>query len=354
MMSLSIDSRFQKLNTEGQGGFSIADLYFDTNLERNVIIKKIQDPSEVDRLLDEIEALQKGKSKHLVQIYDIIFDKGKPVAIIEEFLPGDDLLNFNYIPSDTQRYLKVLYQLAKGLSDIHACDIVHRDFKPNNVKFDSEQILKIFDFGLAKNDIPASTVGLIGTKGFMAPELFWSPPMIDKPVDCYAFGCTAYLLASKKPPNCALSMPPVARERSESIKNYVNITNHELLSLIDKCLEVDPNNRPTMQEICDSLEKELLYGRFKATLTYGGNTLELSEVDSGVKVSGGDNDSAIIRYDGYNFIATEVNGNVYVNNTKINSDFNFFGSAVITLGHPNLKAYRRYITFDISHPEVVL
>ena len=354
MMSLSIDSRFQKLNTEGQGGFSIADLYFDTNLERNVIIKKIQDPSEVDRLLDEIEALQKGKSKHLVQIYDIIFEEEKPVAIIEEFLPGDDLWDFNYTPSDTQLYLKVLYQLAKGLSDIHDCEIVHRDFKPNNVKFDAEKILKIFDFGLAKNDIPASTVGQIGTKGFMAPELFWRPPMIDKPVDCYAFGCTAYFLATKKPPNCALSLPPVVKQSSESINNYVNISNQELLSLIDRCLEVNPNLRPTMKEICDSLKKELLYGRFKATLTFGSNTLELNEIDSGVKVSGGNNDSAVIRYDGYNFIATEVSGNVYVNNTRINSNFNFFGSAVITLGHPDLRAYRRYITFDISHPEVVL
>ncbi|SDU42033.1 serine/threonine-protein kinase [Desulfobacula phenolica] len=353
-MSSLIDSRFQKVNTEGQGGFSIADLYFDTNLERHVIIKKLQEFSEVDRLLDEIEALQKGKSKHLVQIYDIIFDEDRPVAIVEEYLPGNDLLNFNHTPSDTQIYLKVLYQLAKGLSDIHECEIVHRDFKPNNVKFDSEKILKIFDFGLAKNEIPASTVGQIGTPGFMAPELFWSPPVIDRPVDCYSFGCTAYYLVSKKPPQCSLSMPPVAKQSSESINNYINIDNNELLSLIDQCLEIDPSNRPTMKEIYESLKKELLYGKYKATLTFDGKTLELNEIDSGVKVSGGNNDSAVIRYDGYNFIATEVNGNVYVNNTKIDTNFYFCGSAVITLGHPDLKAFRRYITFDISNPEVVL
>jgi len=354
-MTSLIGSRFQKVKTEGQGGFSIADLYFDTNLERHVIIKKLQDLGEVDRLLDEIEALQKGKSKHIVQIYDIIFDSDKPVAIVEEFVPGNDLLNFQYTPSDTQAYLKVLYQLAKGLLDIHECEIVHRDFKPNNVKFDSENILKIFDFGLAKSKIPASTVGQIGTRGFMAPELFWAPPVIDKPVDCYSFGCTAYFLASKMPPKCSQTMPPSVRESSESIKNYVNINNHGLLSLIDQCLEIEPTNRPTMKDLYESLKKELLYGRFNATLTFGGNTLELNQVDSGVKVSGGNvTDSAVIRYDGYNFTATEVNGDVYVNNTKINTNFNFSGSAVITLGHPNLKAARRYITFDISHPEVVL
>jgi serine/threonine-protein kinase len=110
-----------------------------------------------------------------------------------------------------------------------------------------------------------------------------------------------------------------------------------------------------MRSVYESLKKELLYGKFKANLTYKGNTLELSEIDSGVNIKGSvPTNSVVIRYDGYSFIAKEINGDVYVNNSRIDRDYVFSGSAVITLGSPALRWNRTYVTFDISHPEVVL
>jgi serine/threonine-protein kinase len=354
-MPFQSDDRFVKIDTAGQGGFSIADLYLDQNLQRKVIIKQIQDYSQVDRLLDEIQALQNAKSKHIVQIYDILFDGEEPNAIVEEFAPGPDLMGYTFQQANVNEYIKILFQLAKGLLDIHNCNIVHRDFKPNNVKFDDENILKIFDFGLAKNDIPASTVGLIGTPGFMAPELFWSPPYIDKPVDCYAFGCTAYYLAKKSPPKCARKMPPIERQADESISNYVNLQNQEIIKLIDSCLELDHTKRPTMEQLYQALKRELLYGTKKATLTVNSNIHELNQVGSGVRISRLPNqDWADIRYDGFDFVATDVQGDVFVNNSRIQSGFVLSGSAVITLGSIDLTWKRKYITFDVSHPEVVL
>jgi eukaryotic-like serine/threonine-protein kinase len=44
--------------------------------------------------------------------------------------------------------LRIAFAITSGLSDIRACGHVHRDIKPNNIKFDAERCLKIFDFGL--------------------------------------------------------------------------------------------------------------------------------------------------------------------------------------------------------------
>lgn len=353
---MSSSTRYKKIKTEGEGGFGKTERYLDTHLERKVIKKSILDPLETDRLVHEIEALQKAKSKNVVQIYDVIFsDDGSAVAIIEEFLPGDDLSDFRADNDNIIELMKILYQLASGLSDIHDCDIVHRDFKPNNVKYDEENILQIFDFGLAKYDaLPASTVGLIGTHGFMAPELYLDKPIIDKPVDSYAFGATSFFFVLGRPPKCALKRPkPRPLKPSESIGNYITL-NKNISDLLDSCLDIDPQNRPPLHQLREAFKNELLHGKHKATIILGNHKYILDTSSRAAKIARGNIDTADLIYDGYEFKMRNITGNVYVNNIKVTSTHSLVGSSVIALGSPDLGGFRRFVTFDISHPEVIL
>lgn len=348
--------RYKRIKTEGQGGFGKVFKYKDQNLDRYIVKKKIEDISGLKRLLDEISALEIAKSKNVVQIYDVIVRKEpKDIAIIEEYLPGSDLIDYRASSSDITGFLKILYQLACGLADIHNCGIVHRDFKPNNVKYDAENNLKIFDFGLAKIDkLPTTTIGLIGTFGFMAPELFKKKPIIDKPVDCYSFGATAFYFVLGKRAACALNKPsPRALSANESISKFINLSG-PLTRLIDSCLEIIPNNRPTMAEIKKALEAELLFGKHKATIVLEGKVFILKEVQKGVRIKRGDHDFVIIFYNGYDFLMNDIEGDVYVNDLPSKNGDVLPGASVITLGSANLGAQRRFSTFDISHPEVVI
>jgi eukaryotic-like serine/threonine-protein kinase len=64
----------------------------DLHLERTVIVKTLKPGADSKRILDELAALQAIRSKHVVQIYDVIRDsKGNIEAIVEEYLPGNDL-----------------------------------------------------------------------------------------------------------------------------------------------------------------------------------------------------------------------------------------------------------------------
>jgi serine/threonine-protein kinase len=66
----------------------------------------------------------------------------------------------------------MLYQVATGLSDLHAQGIIHRDIKPDNIKIDESGLVKIFDFGLARfSGVNNETQGFAGTFGYAAPEL---------------------------------------------------------------------------------------------------------------------------------------------------------------------------------------
>jgi serine/threonine-protein kinase len=335
------------------GGFGATYVCVDENLEREVIIKEIIRPEDLSRLVDEIKALQRAKSKNVVQIYDVITsDDGREIAIVEEYIPGADLIRYRVSEEDNiNDFYMVLYQLANGLKDIHDCDIVHRDFKPNNVKVDAEEIIKIFDFGLAKYELPASTVGLVGTLGFMAPELFDSPPLIDKPVDIYAFGVSVFCFAKGSPPDGALTRP-IPSSIKESILDYVSI-DPNIGELINRCLSVDSSDRPSMAEISNALKKILVWGKHKGTLTSNTKIYFLEEVDKGLRVTRSD-DMVVIVYNGYDFVLDQVEGDVYVNNNPVSEGFTLAGSAVITLGREELRGRRRFVTFDVSHPEVLI
>lgn len=351
---IKLPSRYKKTKSApGVGGFGSTIVCDDTELERKVIIKTINRPEDISRLTDEIQALQIAKSKNVVQIYDVIFSSsGDEIAIVEEFLSGNDLTGYRLDPANFEELYMILYQLSHGLMDIHKCGIVHRDFKLNNVKFDNENLLKIFDFGLAKyGSLPASTVGAIGTFGFMAPELFESPPVIDKPVDSYAFGATAYCLIIGRPPNCALHKPlPVAL--SESISDYANIDSN-VAKHIDNCLNLNPSERPDFSVINSSIKRVLLYGKHRGTLTNNSNVYVVKEPGKGVRITR-DSDQVAIVYNGSGFNLQDIAGDVYVNSQVATNGMKLDGSSVIILGAECLGSRRSFFAFDESHPEVVL
>ena len=123
----------------------------DEILERNVAVKVLQDSAEARRQIDELAALLKLRSKHVVQVYDILKLDAGQIGIVQEFINGTDLFDSATAASTTLEVYKQLWQIASGIADIHSAGVIHRDIKLNNMKLDGEGIIKIFDFGLARD-----------------------------------------------------------------------------------------------------------------------------------------------------------------------------------------------------------
>ncbi len=359
---LVFGGRYMDTGHNASGGTGSVCICDDPNLQRRVAIKFLQPHVNKKRIYDEIAALQRIRSKHVVEVYDLVIHQpGNQIGIVQEFLPGDDLVHARKRGTpNTAEYLRTLYQVASGLHDIHEQNVIHRDVKPNNMKFDGEGLLKIFDFGLAREDGDAAhTIGFKGTHGFAAPELYAGGHVaFTKAVDVYAFAATAAFLSEGGVPSAlmpGLYGPPNLAAwfgnggfASLPIKMPLHIA-----ALLDQCLAHDPANRPGIGIIRDALAAHFLSGRHRALLTYQGRTLICDAGNPSANIARGTNGLTIM-YDNDRFVVGTVFGAAFINNLAAQSGMAIIGSCVITLGPTDASTPRDFITLDISHPEVVL
>ncbi|MGH6779332.1 MAG: protein kinase domain-containing protein [Bradyrhizobium sp.] len=330
----------------------------DQHLDRAVLVKSLAPGTDKRRLLDEIQALQVIRSKHVVQIYDLIwYGAGEIVGIVEEYLPGEDLTAVA-IPSNELEFLRLAYPIAEGIADIHAHGRVHRDIKRQNMKFDAENCLKIFDFGLARDSASSSTVGSVGTLGYMAPELF-NPDskglvQFTPAVDTFAFGATCLAVLLGKLPSPIRQSPPNLPSASVSFApNEIGLSS-DVVGMLDSCLNVDPRARPAMSQVKEALGQHLLKDRHRALLGLRGKTYTLDKKNREVSLSVKDQGSITVTYDGLCFRVSAVSGDVAINNLPASGMSELPGSCVIVLGAAPLGSRRTIITVDVAHPEVAL
>ena len=135
--------------------------------------------------------------------------------IIMEYCSGGDLDHViekckrDKVHLDEKFIWRVLAQSVVALKDCHRRvengamkPILHRDLKPANILFDSNQNIKIGDFGLAKELSGRSKLAQtskVGTPYYMAPEIMHEKEY-DERSDIWSLGCLLYELAALKPP----------------------------------------------------------------------------------------------------------------------------------------------------------
>lgn len=331
----------------------------DSKLDRDVIIKSLAPGVDQARLLDEIKALQTIRSGYVVQIYEVIRDTAGTIeAIVEEYCAGSDLSD-QAGDVDDEEFVRIGYQFATGLCEIHGAEVIHRDIKPHNVRVDALGNLTIIDFGLARMaGSDAKTLSVIGTSGFMAPELFEEDEdgliEFSSAADIFAFGSSMFFLADGSLPASIRKRPPVMASLGVDFRDCDIDIDEALADELNRCFEEDPDDRPTAEELREAFRRVLVFDKHRALLNLNGSPKYLDAENRTVTASIPGLASLVIEYDGEQFLAKQVEGDLYVNNMKIGVGHVFPFACVIAFGGPDLGAARVYVTFDVSHPGVEL
>ncbi len=204
----------------GQGGMGSVFLGMDTRLLRKVAVKVLQgdlDVSDAERFLAEARAVARVQHPGIVAIYDI---EATPVLYLAmEFAPGQTLRELieNEAPLPLARAVALTRQILQALAAVHDHRIVHRDLKPANIMVDTQDRIKLMDFGLARfleDDRRLTRMGdICGTPEYMAPEhLDDSFGEVDEVTDLFAVGTIVYEMLTGALPVRASSVAAIMHD----------------------------------------------------------------------------------------------------------------------------------------------
>ena len=199
-----------KIGTGGMGAVYLAEHpLIGKRVALKVIHRELAGNREVvQRFFQEARAVNTIGNEHIVEIHDFGATPEGDHFYIMEYLDGRTLASIlaKETTLDVMRALHVGAQIAKALAAAHACGVIHRDLKPDNImlmaKLGDPDFVKVLDFGLAKMmEANASSVKtaygvLLGTPQYMSPEACESKRDIDHRTDIYALGVLLFQMVT--------------------------------------------------------------------------------------------------------------------------------------------------------------
>src|SRR5262245_4495131 len=257
---------YEVLAPLGAGGMGEVWRARDTRLARDVAVKVLPaevaaDPSRLKRFEKEARAASALNHPNIVTIYDI--GSADSVAFIAmERVEGKTLRELLLAGGlSVKRMLPIAEQIAAGLAKAHEAGIVHRDLKPENVMVTKDGLVKILDFGLAKqagtgvgsdegSHLPTESgtnPGVVmGTAGYMSPEQA-SGERVDFRSDQFSLGAILYEMATGKrafqKKTGVDTLAAILNEDPPPIASVAPQTPASLRWLIERCLAKDPKER---------------------------------------------------------------------------------------------------------------
>ena len=197
--------RYQVIRLLGEGGMGAVYLSLDPLLKRQVAVKTVReghtDSAEmVERFQRESEISARLNHPNIVTVFDVGGDPDLGPFMTMEFVDGASLSSLIQVGSvQPAEALDLLGQAALALGAAAKAGVVHRDIKPENMLVSREGILKLTDFGVAKEETSTSLTStgmLVGTPTHTAPELL-SGDKASPATDRYAFSVTAFQLLNR-------------------------------------------------------------------------------------------------------------------------------------------------------------
>jgi len=298
MSEMGAMNRYVTLQALGDGTYGSVVLGQRVDTGEKVAIKRMKRKYyswEEAMNLREVKSLKKLSHANVIKLKEVIRENDTLYFVFEymkenlyqlmkeRYDHGDKVFPENMIRN-------MMFQVLQGLAFMHKHGYFHRDMKPENLLCMGPDLVKIADFGLAREirSRPPYT-DYVSTRWYRAPEVLLRSTFYSAPIDIWAVGCIMAELYTFRPlfPGnseideifkiCSVLGTPDKRDWPEGHKlaasmnfkfpqfsatplaSIIPQASKEAVSLMEDMLRWDPKKRP-------SAEKALRYPYFQGTV----------------------------------------------------------------------------------------
>jgi len=289
--------KYEIVSKLGKGAYGIVWKAIDKKTREVVALKKVfdafQNATDAQRTFREIMFLQElNNHENIIKLWNVLkADNDRDIYLVFEFMDTDlhAVIRANILEEVHKQY--IMYQLLKALKYMHTAGMLHRDMKPSNMLLNSDCLVKVCDFGLARSIAALSNNSVsnpvltdyVATRWYRAPEILLGSTKYTKGVDIWSIGCILGEMLGGKPTfpgtstmnqldriievtgrpsaediesirspfaaNMLESLPP---SKPRFLSDMFPNAPPDALDLLRRCLKFNPNKRITAEEVsCD-------------------------------------------------------------------------------------------------------
>jgi len=253
----------------GKGAYGVVWRANDKKTKETVALKKIfdafQNATDAQRTFREVMFLQEMKGhEHVITLQNVLkADNDRDIYLVFEHMETDlhAAIRANILQDIHKQY--IMWQSLKALKFMHSANLLHRDMKPSNLLLNSDCLMKVADFGLARSMRPERPTGdeanawagdadplhdafaaeatvltdYVATRWYRAPEILLGSTDYSYGVDMWAVGCILGEMLIGKP------VFPGASTINQ-LELILHLTGHA-----DRLLKVSPFSQKMIEQI---------------------------------------------------------------------------------------------------------
>ena len=255
------DDRYTLEKLIGVGGFADVWKAVD-NTTHSIVALKIYtnlDDDGINDLSEEYTRMQNLNHTNILKADHFDRDGNIPYLVMK--FCGGGSLDKKIGRMENEEVLKVIKDMASGLSYLHQCNIVHQDIKPANILIDDSSGTPVYvlsDFGISSktktrlsHSVNQKNQGTSMTEAYAPPEKFSSKKedrRPDRKGDIFSFGISIYELVTGGLPFDELSTGRQLQYDDAEV-DFDDIEDETIRDIVERCMEPNKEDRPSAEDI---------------------------------------------------------------------------------------------------------
>ncbi|MBI4907183.1 MAG: protein kinase [Acidobacteria bacterium] len=238
------------LGCGGSGEVFLVEHSITGRMEALKLLPSGIDEQRLERILREAKMQARLDHPNITALHNAFWWKGD-LALVMELVLGDSLrVILEQGPLDFETALGYARQILRALNHAHRRQVIHRDITPSNVLISENGLVKITDFGLAKEPADrriTQTGAMLGTIHYCSPEQVRSSGEVDHRSDIYSAAVVMYEMFTGQRPFEGANQFELMLAQTQTAPTPPSKVNPALPAKLDACLlramEKDPEKR---------------------------------------------------------------------------------------------------------------